>query len=188
MKIMLKKIKNFILNQILFKTIALALSIFLVVGISFLIRYFVLKSEIEEKELLGNFLGFNRDFNRGVSFNNFSNNLVLTYFLQSFFLFVILICLLLAKDKSIIISLCLIFSGGLSNLIDRFVVDEVVSNGFVYHDTVIDYLQFSFIKNSAIFNFQDIVIVTSWMAFIIRLIIIIFRTKILEKKNEENNI
>lgn len=182
----LVKIKNNIITIFLFKLISLFLSLLIIVGLSFLIRNFVLQSNELEKDLIGNFLGFKISFNSGVSFSSFSNNVTLTYFLQSLFILITFICIFIIKDKTLIIFMCLVFSGGVSNLIDRAVVDELSLNSSIHYNTVVDYLYFPFIKNSAIFNFQDIIIVLSWIGFVIRLII--YKIKTVEKKDEKNNI
>lgn len=188
MKSLIIKAKQLVKINLRFKLVSLFLSLFVIVGISFLIRFFVLNTDTSQKEILGNFLGFKVSFNKGIYFSNFSDNTLLTYLLQSSFSVLVLIFLFLINDKWLIVLLSLIFSGGMANIIDRSVDDYLILDQTMHTDTVVDYLQFTFIKNSAIFNFQDVIIVTSWVGFIVKLTINFIRNKIKESKHENNSI
>lgn len=185
---MVNKTFNLIKENIRFKIIVLFISLILIIGITFLIRYFVLKNNKNEFDIIDNFIGYKLSFNRGVSYSSFSNSIVLTYFLQIFFAIAILIWFLLSKNKLVVTFLSLIFSGGLSNIIDRTIPDFSIIDNQWYYNTVVDYIYFSFTPTKAIFNFQDTIIVISWISLMVSLISIYILKNKKGHKNERDYI
>ena len=80
-------------------------------------------------------------------------------------------------DKVAVLSLSLIMTGGISNLIDR-----------VFRGAVIDYIDISQILKFPVFNLADVFIVTGWIIFIVTVFVFWNKTskekeKIIRNKN-----
>ncbi|MEG1010173.1 MAG: signal peptidase II [Clostridia bacterium] len=81
-----------------------------------------------------------------------------------------------------------IFFGGLANVIDRSIIDVYKHIVIAQTDNaVVDYFQFTFIKNSAIFNIPDVFIVLSTLIVVVYLIISTF-IHYIDKKHKNDHI
>lgn len=151
------------------------LVIALLVAVDQVIKLLVIKhlEPIGSLTLIDGFIQLNYAENTGAAFGSFKGRLTLL----SMFTFVIIVIglgyLLIKKHKVDVEYVCitLIISGGLGNLIDR-----------VFRGYVVDYIEPLFI-DFAIFNFADILVTCSCIAYAIWLIYEIHR----ERKSEKGN-
>ena len=103
--------------------------------------------------------------NTGIAFSGFSQiSPVFVYFIQSIPIVIGFFVFIFSKSINLDVALCLLMFGGLSNVIDRALVDNYASNNYLNTletvNAVVDYFEFdkTFIKNFAVFNFPDIYI------------------------------
>lgn len=84
----------------------------------------------------------------------------------------------------------MIITGGMSNVIDRSIVDVYTHNIVPTEQTinaVVDYFSFSFISGSAIFNMPDVYVVAGVIIVLIKLIVqTIIDYLHYDKENSEN--
>lgn len=118
--------------------------------------------------------------NSGIGFSALSDKTAIVYAIQSIVMVLIFIWFLFSKNIDFLITLTMIFSGALANIIDR------ATSG---NNTVLDYFQFWF--GGAIFNFADSTIVCGFIAlficYLVRFILQIIHDKKIKKDpvNEE---
>lgn len=136
---------------------ALSLITLLLIIIDQISKLFVLK--FYSSSIVGNeLLGIELVYNTGLAFG-FNDGNVKNIFLTVFVLIVILnfiINQIERIDKRTIIALSLVISGGIGNLIDRFL-----------RGSVVDFIKIYKIPN---FNFADLFVVVGWILLIIFLI------------------
>lgn len=135
--------------------------------------------------LIPNFLEIELTFNPGIAFSGLSNNSsTLVYFVQSIPLIIGLTIFLFSKSYLIDIPICFLIFGGLSNVVDRSIVDATLNSNFSH--TVVDYFRFSdaFFKNFAIFNLCDVYIILGVIWLVILLLISFIKD--IKNDNDEN--
>lgn len=124
----------------------------------------------ETVTIINNLLKFTYVENTGVAFGLNSNSNITNIVLSIIVIVVILRFTILQKDKIDIktgISIALIISGGIGNLIDR-----------IFRGKVIDFMDISDILNFPMFNVADILIVVGWILFVFFMAKYLFTTKI----------
>ena len=124
----------------------------------------------ETVTIINNLLKFTYVENTGVAFGLNSNGNITNIILSIIVIVVILRFTILQKDKIDIctgISLSLIISGGMGNLIDR-----------IFRGKVIDFIDISDILNFPMFNIADILIVVGWVFLAFFMAKYLFTTKI----------
>lgn len=165
-------IKSIYKSKYLFKKMI----IFFVIGIivlvsSFVSRQLAIDSHNQYFNLMPGFINVNIVGNTGISFSILKGaHISLVLFVQ--LLPIIFSMLIIFFSKNIIIDLTLsfVFFGGLSNVIDRCIIDNYkFLFGINNINAVVDYLQFSFIHNSPIFNVPDIFIMMPTLVLVIYL-------------------
>lgn len=94
--------------------------------------------------------------NSGIGFSALSDQTAIVYAIQSVVMILVFIWFLFSKNIDFLITLTMVFSGALANIIDR------ATSG---NNTVLDYFQFWF--GGAIFNFADSTIICGFIALFI---------------------
>lgn len=172
------------------------LIIFFVVGIivltlSFVSRQLAIDSNNQYVNLIPGFINIKIVGNTGISFSILrGSNIHLILFVQSLPIIISLLVIAFSRNKLIDVCISFVFFGGLSNIIDRCIIDNYkFLSGIENINAVVDYLQFSFIKNSPIFNMPDVFIIVSTLVLIIYLFFSSFGifSKRKDKLNEINN-
>lgn len=170
--------------------------IFLVISLivfttSFVLRNNMLASTKQTYDLIPGFLTIYIIDNTGIAFSGLSNSSSsLVYFVQSLPIIFSVLFLLFTKSFSIDIGLSLVLTGGLSNIIDRSLFDSYAHLQINGLNAVVDYFQFSFIPNSAVFNFPDVSVIVGVIIVGITLVVQFIKEWIQEssnKKNKNNN-
>lgn len=184
-KIWIYLLKIYSIKFILKKIVIFLISGLIVLTISFVCRQLAIDSNKQSYVLINNFLNINIIGNTGISFSLFNNNSAsLIYFIQSIPIILAFIFLIFSKYLLNDFFIGLVFFGGLSNIIDRSIIDNYLYITNIYKiDAVVDYLQFSFIPNSAIFNFPDVFIVIGIISFILSILIYLIKGIRNDKKN-----
>lgn len=105
----------------------------------------------------GEIISISLVFNKGVAFSFLSWAGEYLKYIQSFFIFIILTALLFKKEilREYFLVLCFVISGGISNILDRFI-----------HGGVVDYIYYHYGFNFPIFNLADIFINIGLVIFI----------------------
>lgn len=189
------KNKNLIINYLkelfIFKHLVVKLGALILISLlvflpAFLIRDHVLKSGKVNFTIFSGFIDGVVVFNRGISFSGLENHPKIAFAIQ-LIIFIIVFCVFIFNKYLVLdIGFLLISLGGLANIIDRSIVDFFISpTGEIkgYDCTVVDYLSFSFIKNSAIFNIQDSFVVFGSIYSGIYIMVKII-TEIIKDKND----
>ncbi len=174
-------------KDLLIKLIFLLVSTITISLLAFLLRERFINSPDKFQPFLGNFIIINIKANKGLAFSRFENQYILAYILQSLFVTTCLLIAIFSRDKVVFACLWCAGFAGMCNLIDRGLEETFAYNGETYVHAVVDYFQFSFIKNpefSAIFNIQDVTIVCSMITLFIYLIILFIKKW--RKENETN--
>lgn len=166
-------------KNLLNKLIILVIIIFLEMLIVFLLRnrflpYLVPGSEFKIIENSG-FINIVVFSNSGIGFSTLSDHTAAVYAIQSIVMILVFIWFLFSKNIDFLITLAMIFSGALANILDR------ATSG---NDTVLDYFQFWF--GGAIFNFADSTIVCGFIALFISYLVRIILQIISDRKIKEN--
>ncbi|MGL5591423.1 MAG: signal peptidase II [Mycoplasmoidaceae bacterium] len=187
-------------NTAIWKIVIFCFLALVVILPSFLIRDFMLNSENQDFNFMGNFIEGNIVSNTGVGLSIANGNPVLAYVLQGFSTFIPLVIFLFSQKKLMDIGTLLMFFGGMSNFIDRSIYDNFIhlanAPGIVPENAVVDYWRFGFVSNSFIFNYADLFISIGIILLIISLVFILVnvwkedekKEKIKkEVKNEKNN-
>lgn len=161
---------------------------FVVLLSSFLVREWALNSQTRSQSFLPGFIDIFIIGNTGISFSLLENSpSELIYFIQSIPIFVCLIVLIFSYSKIIDVFISIIFFAGLSNVVDRGLIDNYK---YLYNieeiNAVVDYFKFSFIRNSAIFNLPDTFIVLSTIGLILFIITNSFMTVKKEREKKDN--
>lgn len=174
----------------IYKIIAFSITAMIVLGISFGVRESILNSEIQSKDLIPNFLKMHIIGNTGIAFSNLSNSSVsFIFFIQIFPIIIMFIAIIFTKSIAIDIGLTMAIAGGLSNVIDRGVYDNYrYLSSIDSQYAVVDYLTFSFLPNSAIFNLPDVFVILGIIEIGIYIIYYYVKTYIDEKKKKEKEI
>lgn len=188
-----KKIINYTKNLYtstywIYKLIIFIVVSILVIGISFGIREIILNSQAQNKDLIPNFLKLQIVGNTGIAFSNLGNSSVsFIFFIQIFPVIFLSFILIFTKSIAIDIGLTMVIAGGLSNVIDRGLYDnyKYLSSVVESQYAVVDYLTFSFIPNSAIFNVPDVFVIIGIITIGIYIVYYYVKTFINEKKNKE---
>lgn len=192
------EISEFIKSIYKSKYIFKKLIIFFIVGTivltcSFVSRQLAIDSHSQYFNLMPGFVNIRIVGNTGISFSILRGaNISLILFIQSLPIVLSLLVISFSKDKLIDITLSFVFFGGLSNIIDRSVIDNYkFLSGLDNLNAVVDYLQFSFIENSPIFNVPDIFIILSTLVLVVYLLFSSFnifaKKDKLNKKNDLND-
>lgn len=192
------EISEFIKSIYKSKYIFKKLIIFFIVGTivltcSFVSRQLAIDSHSQYFNLMPGFVNIRIVGNTGISFSILKGaNISLILFIQSLPIVLSLLVISFSKDKLIDITLSFVFFGGLSNIIDRSVIDNYkFLSGLDNLNAVVDYLQFSFIENSPIFNVPDIFIILSTLVLVVYLLFSSFnifaKKDKLNKKNDLND-
>ncbi|BAC43924.1 lipoprotein signal peptidase [Malacoplasma penetrans] len=175
-------------KHLIWKISIILICAFIVLLTSFLTRNSILNATQSYWELIPGFLVINITGNTGVSFGTLGDsNPSLVYFVQSIPIVLGFFVLLFSSNYLLDIGVSLVFFGGLSNIIDRSIVDNYkYLSGISTNNAVVDYFQFPFIKNSAIFNFPDTFVIIGMIFVGIQIIISFVKDYKKEKDSEEN--
>lgn len=177
------------------KLIIWKLLIFLLIGFvvtisSFLLRDAMLNAKSSNWILIPNFININIVENTGIAFSGLSNSSSsVVYFVQSIPILIGGIIFFFSCSLYFDVGICLLFFGGLCNIIDRSIVDTYTNmqnlNGENTINAVVDYFEFDsgFINNFAVFNLPDVYIICG----VAEVIIIMLITWIKEYREERNN-
>ncbi len=167
-------------KDLIIKSIIVLASILIISLFVFLLRNHFLNSKTQELNFMGDFISIKITTNQGISFGQSKDDIVLANTLQSIFFIITFLVAIFTKDNICFTCLFIASYSGLCNLIDRTLVDNMTYNGEIYHNAVVDYFQFKFIKNSAIWNIQDSFIVCSMI------ILFIYSTVMIIKKGKQD--
>lgn len=183
----LSKIFNYFIEcnsrkNLLNKAIILSLIILIEMLIVFLLRnrfYPFLDPESNNQVVIENngFINIVLITNSGIGFSALSDKTAIVYAIQSIVMILIFVWFLFSKNIDFLITLAMIFSGALANIIDR------ATSG---NNTVLDYFQFWF--GGAIFNFADSTIVCGFIALFICYLVRFILQIIHDKKIKNNSI
>lgn len=160
-------------KHLLFKLIIIFSACFIVCLTSFLIRSSMLNATESSWDLIPGFLSIKIVENPGISFGNLSDkNPSLVYFVQSIPIIIGGVILVFSYNYLYDIGLSILFFGGLCNVIDRATPDIYTHLTHLnQHNAVVDYFQFSFILDSAVFNFPDTFIICGVIVICLQIII-----------------
>lgn len=183
----LSKIFNYFIEcnsrkNLLNKAIILSVIILIEMLIVFLLRnrfYPFLDPESNNQVVIENngFINIVLITNSGIGFSALSDKTAIVYAIQSIVMILIFIWFLFIKNIDFLITLTMIFSGALANIIDR------ATSG---NNTVLDYFQFWF--GGAIFNFADSTIVCGFIALFICYLVRFILQIIHDKKIKNDSI
>lgn len=175
MRIRNEGVRNYFLSLFNSKSLLIKIILFLLIGFVVLLFSFAIRNyylTVDTK---------NTVFNDGVAFSMGSSlNSVTVYIIQSIPTFISFLAVIFTPKIIYYLPFIFVGFGGLSNIIDRSIVD--VMNGVSYYNTVVDYLAAS----SSIFNLPDMFVVGGVIWFgaitLINLLILIFNDK--DKKQQ----
>ena len=100
--------------------------------------------------------------NKGIGFGGLQDNTAAVYALQSIVMLFMLAWILFADRCEFFVSLSMVVSGALSNILDR-------ATSTILEHAVLDYFQFWF--GGAIFNFADVCVVVGFIILVISFIV-----------------
>ncbi|MGL4768641.1 MAG: signal peptidase II [Mycoplasmoidaceae bacterium] len=166
-------------KNILTKLISIIFTVIIVIIPAFVIRDFVLKKGKLNFDIIHNFIDGKVAFNSGIAFSIFGDHPGAVIALEIITISLVFILFLLNRFVVFDFGISLIFTSGLSNIIDRQLVDFF--QGQIYYHKVVDYIQFHFIANSAIFNWQDMFVI---IGIILLSLIIFFKIILIDKTKE----
>ena len=113
-----------------------------------IIKYLVHNYIISDIVIINNFFSITNLSNYGAAFGILSNNIYFLFFISLILIYFIISEIKKNNNKGYIISLLMILSGALGNLIDR-----------IFRGYVVDYLSFELFSISfPVFNFADMLI------------------------------
>ncbi|EGZ31516.1 signal peptidase II [Malacoplasma iowae] len=179
-------------TKIWIRKLAIFLGIsFLVFLSSFLIRDAILQKTSAYGSFIPGFIDIKVVGNNGVAFSAFENASVsFVYFIQILPIIISMFFLVFTKSAWFDVGFSMIITGGMSNVIDRSIVDVYTHNIVPTEQTinaVVDYFSFSFISGSAIFNMPDVYVVAGVIIVLIKLIVqTIIDYLHYDKENSEN--
>ncbi|WPL39209.1 signal peptidase II [Malacoplasma iowae] len=179
-------------TKIWIRKLAIFLGIsFLVFLSSFLIRDAILQKTSAYGSFIPGFIDIKVVGNNGVAFSAFENASVsFVYFIQILPIVISMFFLVFTKSAWFDVGFSMIITGGMSNVIDRSIVDVYTHNIVPTEQTinaVVDYFSFSFISGSAIFNMPDVYVVAGVIIVLIKLIVqTIIDYLHYDKENSEN--
>lgn len=183
-------IKSIYKSKYLFKKLLIFFVIGLIVlTLSFVTRQLMLDSQTKNIALIPGFIGINIIGNNGISFSFLRNaDVWLIYFIQCVPVVIAFFIISLSRNIWIDVTISFIFFGGLANVIDRSIIDVYKHIRIAQtNNAVVDYFQFTFIKNSAIFNIPDVFIVLSTLVVVVYLIVSTF-IHYTDKKHQNDHI
>lgn len=178
-------------KYLIWKLIAIFSTLFVVLLSSFLTRDAILNRTSDVGSFMPGFIDIKVIGNTGVAFSIFSNGSAsLVYFVQILPIIIAFGFLIFSKSLAYDIGLSMIFAGGLSNVIDRGLVDNYAHIKVVDTvDAVVDYFYFSFIKgNSAIFNLPDIFVICGVITISLTIVVNLVKEYLNEKKEKNNGV
>lgn len=189
-----KHLSNIYLTKYLYiKTIVFLIVSILVLSTCFGMREAILNSKETSWVLIPGFLNIYITQNPGIAFSGLANqSSSIVYLVQSLPIIVGGIVFIFSSKIFLDISILFLFFGGLSNIVDRAIVDYYPNNSYLNSletvNTVVDYFQFSesFISNFAIFNLPDVYVIFSVILLVIS-ILINFVKEYRENKGNESN-
>ncbi|QHG89808.1 signal peptidase II [Malacoplasma iowae] len=179
-------------TKIWIRKLAIFLGIsFLVFLSSFLIRDAILQKTSAYGSFIPGFIDIKVVGNNGVAFSAFENASVsFVYFIQILPIIISMFFLVFTKSAWFDVGFSMIITGGMSNVIDRSIVDVYTHNIVPTEQTinaVVDYFSFSFISGSAIFNMPDVYVLAGVIIVLIKLIVqTIIDYLHYDKENSEN--
>lgn len=175
-------------KHLIIKLIIIAVVCFIVCLASFLMRDSILNANRESWDLIPGFLAIKITENPGISFGNLGDKSPsLVFFVQSIPIVIGGVALIFSWNYLYDIGLSMLFFGGLCNVIDRSLPDVYTNlTDLSQSNAVVDYFQFSFIKNSAIFNFPDTFIICGVILICLQIIISWIKDFSKTSKSEEN--
>lgn len=169
-------------NAVLWKSLIIGLTGFITLTCSFVFRQQILQSDVREWDLIPGFLEIYITQNTGIAFSGLENaDSSFVYFVQSLPVVIGFIILIFSKSKTLDVGICFVLFGGLANIIDRSLVDNYKYLGDYPNilgkteNAVVDYLRFSFIPGSAIFNFPDVSIIFGIIIIVIFVIYLLIK-------------
>lgn len=173
-------------KYIIWKSIIFSIAAIITFTCSLVFRQQILDSKQYSWELIPNFLDIKIVQNSGIAFSGLQDqSSSLVYFVQSIPVIIGVSVLIFSNSIFIDIGLSFVLCGGLANIIDRTLPDNYQ---YLYmtntENAVVDYLQFSFIKNSAIFNFSDVAIIFGIIIVVLFVIYILIRDWIVNMKKD----
>lgn len=125
-----------------------------------IIKYLVHNYIISDIVIINNFFSITNLSNYGAAFGILSNNIYFLIFISLILIYFIISEIKKNNNKGYIISLLMILSGALGNLIDR-----------IFRGYVVDYLSFELFSISfPVFNFADMLITFGTIYLIYRII------------------
>lgn len=168
-------------------TIALIVAVF-VLGFAFGIRQLILDSKETNGVIIPNFLELNVVLNSGIAFGWLQNsNIYLVYFVQIIPLLIAFGFWISIKSYYSDIALSFLIFGGLSNVVDRIIIDNfsvLTAYNINNTNTVVDYLRFY--NNSAIFNLADVFVLLGISLLIIKNITVSILSSFKNFKNKQD--
>lgn len=185
-KKILKRLKNIYCSKYVYlKLTAFLIAAIITLTCSLVFRQQILESKVKFWEFIPGFLNINIVQNTGIAFSGLQNqSSSLVYFVQSIPVIIGFSILILSRSIFIDLGLSFILWGGLANIIDRTLIDNYkYLHVLNTENAVVDYLQFSFIKNSAVFNFADVSIVFGIIIAVLYVIYIIIKDFFINSKN-----
>ena len=185
-KKILKRLKNIYCSKYVYlKLTAFLIAAIITLTCSLVFRQQILESKVKFWEFIPGFLNINIVQNTGIAFSGLQNqSSSLVYFVQSIPVIIGFSILILSRSIFIDLGLSFILWGGLANIIDRTLIDNYkYLHVLNTENAVVDYLQFSFIKNSAVFNFADVSIVFGIIIAVLYVIYIIIKDFFINLKN-----
>lgn len=188
----LLQLKNIYLTKLWIKKLCIFLiACFIVFLSSFLIRDSMLNRNSAYGNFIPGFIDIKVVGNNGVAFSTFENSSVsFVYFVQILPIIISFGFLVFTKSVWFDIGFSMIITGGLSNVIDRSIIDTYTYNIVPTNQTinaVVDYFYFSFINGSAIFNMPDVYVIIGVIIVISKLIVqTIIDYLHYEKENSKN--
>ncbi|MDE5552973.1 MAG: signal peptidase II, partial [Malacoplasma sp.] len=185
-KKILKRLKNIYCSKYVYlKLAAFLIAAIITLTCSLVFRQQILESKEKFWEFIPGFLNINIVQNTGIAFSGLQNqSSSLVYFVQSIPVIIGFSILILSHSIFIDLGLSFILWGGLANIIDRTLIDNYkYLHVLDTENAVVDYLQFSFIKNSAVFNFADASIVFGIIIAVLYVIYIIIKDFVINSKN-----
>lgn len=185
-KILARLKKIYCTKYIIWKLIIFVIVAIITLTCCLVFRQQILDSKSYSWELIPNFLNVNIVQNTGIAFSGLQNqSSSLVYFVQSIPVIIGIAILVFSNSIVIDIGLSFILWGGLANIIDRTQQDDYKYLYMVNtQNAVVDYLQFSFIKNSAVFNFADVTIIIGIIIVVLFIIYTLIKDGISSIKKE----
>ncbi len=146
------------------------ISVIILIIIDQIIKFFIAKYYINDIIIINNFLKLTYLTNTGAALGILSNNMIFLIIISILLIWYVLKEIIKSSNKLNKVSLLLILSGALGNLIDR-----------IFRGYVIDYISFTLLnREMPIFNFADILITFG----ILILLYIIIKEGKHDKKNK----